>query len=579
MEIIMSEQGTRVDYSNEDLSQRPLTAENLGDLLDKGRLSFKVGHSHIVGAIASAYVIYRLRNQVDDKGWLDGQIKLYNSEIKKHNKAIADSEGLSDEEKKDRKRLEAKAMDGASKFTVLVKFMFRFDKPHHSSMVSRYTTALEWIDRHYAKAPANFAMPDEITVRINKDEGGLNTIIEDQRRHQTGGDSGKPSAEDIQKTQNEIVRLTRQSVKIRAAKASIPKIEAKDSDGLVLLVARQTDINTEILGPAEVDPDVFNQVLRLAFRPSPMDGDHGLELLGRVAALGRLADGDKGMSGIPVVPGRPESRAMKSMTRIMTMRPLESGKPEIIVSTNRSDASIVVQAIPKNGALAAPKCAVYMLPNNRQTFESNLTDPTARPLFRMAFNDQPTQADGSPASSAYEMVVSNTVLQDDDGNAKFMKFYWNDLDNLGSKPPIRSSSFKPQFTTTISKADIHGALSDFLGKWADAKDRAKAKAEVIEIELSDGELTLSADEADDYTVLLTTPVTGSHSLRFRSKDIVNTFQQLALQEPNTFTLAGDDDGVLQITWDDDLANYDLSIPTTMDKGVLNPKMFDKLRTA
>jgi hypothetical protein len=260
------------------------------------------------------------------------------------------------------------------------------------------------------------------TVQINKDEGGLNVIIEDQKNHQTGGDDGKPSAEDIQKTQNEIVRLTRQSVKAKEAKASIPKIEAKDSDGLVLLVGRQTDTNTEILGPADVDPDVLNQVLRLAFRPSATDGDHGLELLGRVAALGRLADGDKGMSGIPLLSGRTETRAMKSMTRIMTMRPLESGKPEIIVSTNRSDASIVVQAIPKNGALAAPKSAIYMLPNNRQTFESNMTDPSARPLFRMEFNNEPTQADGSPASSAYEMVVSNTVLKDDDGNAKFACF-------------------------------------------------------------------------------------------------------------------------------------------------------------
>lgn len=102
---------------------------------------------------------------------------------------------------------------------------------------------------------------------------------------------------------------------------------------------------------------------------------------------------------------------------------------------------------------------------------------------------------------------------------------------------------------------------------------------MIEIEFSGTEMTFSADEADDYMVTLKTPVTGSHSLRFRSKDIVNTFQQLVLQEPDSFTLAGDDAGVLQITWDDDLANYDLSIPTTMDKGVLNPKMFDKLRTA
>lgn len=575
----MSEQGTRIDTSNEDLSQRPLTAENLQDLLDKGRLSFKTGHSNIVSAIASAYTIYRLRNQVDDKGWLDGQIKLYNAEIKQHNKGITDSKGLSDDEKKDQKRVEAKAMDGASKFTALVKFMFRFDKPYHASMVNRYTTALEWIDRHYGKAPANFALPDDITVRINKDEGGLNVIIEDQKRYQSGNEGNKPSAEDIQKTQNEIVRLTRQSVKSKQSKASIPKIEAKESDGLILLVGRQTDTNTEILGPADVDPEVLNQVLRLAFRPSAMDGDHGLELLGRIAALGRLADGDKGLSGIPQIPGRSETRAMKSMTRIMTMRPLESGKPEIIVSTNRSDASIVVQAVPKNGALAAPKSAVYMLPNNRQTFESNLTDPSARPLFRMEFNDNPTQADGTPASSAYEMVVSNTVLKDDKGNAKFMKFYWNDLNNLGSKPPIRSGSFKPQFTTTISQTDILGALSAFLSKWADAKDRTKSKAEVIEIGFSGTEMTFSADEADDYIVTLKAPVTGSHSLRFRSKDIVNTFQQLALQEPDSFTIAGDDAGVLQITWDDDLANYDLSIPTTMDKGVLNPKMFDKLRTA
>ena len=160
-----------------------------------------------------------------------------------------------------------------------------------------------------------------------------------------------------------------------------------------------------------------------------------------------------------------------------------------------------------------------------------------------------------------------------------MKFYWNDLEKLGSKPPIRTSTFKPQFTMAITKTDILGAVAAFLSKWAEAKDRAKAKADVIEIAFSEGQMTFSAGEADDYVVALPSPVTGSHSMRFRSKDIVSTFQQLALQEPDSFVLAGDDAGVLQITWDDELANYDLSIPTTMDKGVLNPKMFDKLRTA
>ncbi len=69
------------------------------------------GNTDLAEAIGHAYEIYRLQPHARDKDWLKAQIKIWNAGIDAHNKAVNEDSALSDDDKKEKRRMKAEARD------------------------------------------------------------------------------------------------------------------------------------------------------------------------------------------------------------------------------------------------------------------------------------------------------------------------------------------------------------------------------------------------------------------------------------------------------------------------------------
>lgn len=532
------------------------------------------GNTDLAEAIGHAYEIHRLQPHARDKEWLDAQITKWNAGIDAHNKVINDNDKLSEKDKKAQRRMKAEGRDGASQFTALVKFLFKFDKPKHASQVSKYATVLDWVDRLFTDDKAGLGMFGNVRDKIVA-AGGLTQVVKEQRDFASDKDANDLSQTEVTAMEKAVINSGREALKALPPKASFDKGRAIAHEGMFLLIGRQNGNKIEVADVADASADDIDHFITNRRGVNTAEVDEGLELIGRVLALGKLVK--EGKSKIPVNRGAANGNSKRDITRALTMRPTNAGHPELVVSAKRATASIVVHAIAKNGALTSPQQTVFMNTRDRRKFESLFADWQKRRLYDLAFDTEPTTKDGEDAKSLLKMVVSNKVLKDASEKPKTEAFYWSDISQSAEKPLDRAETFQSNFSAKVSVLLLEHVFETVLNPWSNMGQEKKRANQIITIRLDGKTLSFISVEAEPVEIEVETGNEDVFALHFRASDLYEVFDQLRSQPAEAFTFNGDDTGMLQILWEDELANYDVCLPMVTSDGTLNHKHFDKIR--
>lgn len=559
-------------------STTPVDRTSVEALIKSALADLATGRKAIALAIGKAYTVYRLGDLPTDRDWLKAQINAFNNEIDAFNKTITENSKLSADQKAAQKKIKADGPDGVTSIPAVVRFVFTLNTKKQTSIASRYATAVSWVERQFGNEEANLDLPEKIANRIVQ-EGGLNTIIEDQKAFEANDPNAAARRAEEEKIATAVHNRKIAFLKSDTSLATVPAGDVIDHDGLVLLVGRRNGTSIDVLHPINADKHILDQAIDSGLDLAISGTDHSAELIGRMLRLGSLVDEAKGKSSIPANRGDVADDKNLDITRTMTLRQTPQGKSEIVLSPRRASSSILVSAIAKNGALPSVTQPMWMLTRDRKRCETHFSDKNKRWLFKVDFETRPKVDDDGVERQRLYMNVTNSAVTDSDKKPKEEGFYWSDFSKVMDQPLARAESFSPQFSVGLSLDQIREAYREFLMGWRKARQDKKKHADTIHIAFKDGEMILSAERATKLTIPTQSNVPQPHSMQFRAEDLVKLFERLIEQKTRQFTLNGDDTGMLQITWTDELADYDLSIPTVMSEGVRNPKHFDKLRVA
>lgn len=552
-----------------------ITESAVDELLTEAYRQFEVGHRAVATALGNAYTVIRLQKKLADQNWLQAKINDYNADIVAHNKQIDKTKGLSDDEKKAQKQSPAKSQDGASPFVAQVKFIFRFNHSSHSTNVTRYTRALDWVHRHFKNHERNLDLPEKIADRIVK-AGGLTAIVSEQLEFERGNAKPDEAKADQAKVEAAVLDRKLSTMRNKHGLGSIPRNGAIDHNGLFLLVGKKNGENIDIVDVANVEADDIKAMVGKGISIRMSVEDEAADFMGRVLRLGQMAHERANGSSQLLNRGKVARDQTLDITRTVTLRMNKAERPEIVISSRRTSASAIVRAVPKNGALTTVSHPVYLRTRDRKRCESFLGNPESRWLFKVGFEHNPTTQSGDPAESPLKMNLENSVVKDASGVPKSDGFYWADLNKVESRPLIRADSFKPQFSIKITKDQIKEIAMIFGKLWPSAKAPKDIVGKFIHLEFKPGEILVTANGHTHGTVEIESQIARSYSLKFKAEDIRILISNLLQQHSSEFELNGDSTGMLQVTWDDDLADYDVSMPTVTDENMLNPKHCDTM---
>ena len=288
-------------------SNRSINPDEIKRYISNAQSSLTSYKESATSAAANAYMVWQATLSKfatsESKKWISTEIELINKEIEEHNKTEdkliekaknyhegklpsddwlviapknpeekkqkeAEAARLLAIHKRDRKAKQAarkvkiEAREGASPYTVLVKYVFGFDRSSHANSVYRFCLALEWIGDLFGKEFVE--EPTEIVDAINK-AGGFEEILEAMRLKKGG----------VEDQENERTIMAERHYKDTCAALKIAKPIAKIKaqarfahDNIVLMVGRYDGTSIDIVG--ELNPG-DGELKRLIDQP-PLSG-------------------------------------------------------------------------------------------------------------------------------------------------------------------------------------------------------------------------------------------------------------------------------------------------------------------
>ena len=247
---------------------------------------------------------------------------------------------------------------GVSEYSRVVKLAFNMNVPKFASTVSKYALVLDHIDRQMnsrKNKPNKF--DEKFVEQLIEAEHGVHECVKSQRAWLD--QKNKPAIDNQKLIADHLFEL---SVDEYRGRKSIALVEGKGTptnDGFVLLMGRATDEvgkfdAIDVLDADEhvVDSLIVRNALRNSGHQSPT-----INLLGDTLSLAS------------VIRGKPWVT-------------VEKGGKEILVSLGKeAEASVIVQAFPKNGALSAFAGRATFTHDSREWLKKNISDGPSRCLY------------------------------------------------------------------------------------------------------------------------------------------------------------------------------------------------------
>jgi hypothetical protein len=242
------------------------------------------------------------------------------------------------------------------------------------------------------------------------------------------------------------------------------------------------------------------------------------------------------------------------MERVISLVPHAKADFEMIVSARHADASVIVKAVPKLDAIGLGKIkSPVFLGADKTALLSKLVDKACdRRLFEFSREKDKSKVEWTARNIAIDPLKSTKSKR---------SFVWKDL-KAEVQTPLDVVGFRP---TIKAERSLNGILNecDRLQKKADEMSE-KGKTEVIQIAFSGEKVTKVRGKGAEAQT--TGAEKGQVTLGFRIHDLASLFLALAVQESGSFTLSADSGGLLAASFEDELAQYTVYLPTVSADG-------------
>ena len=185
-------------------------------------------------------------------------------------------------------------------------------------------------------------------------------------------------------------------------------------------------------------------------------------------------------------------------------------------------------------------------------------------------------AEGKPAESPLSWELHNRALAEKQRPAAAKSFFWTALGKVTAKP-LDVDNFSPQFVGTLDDVDLHMINDQLLKPWAANMAGNKAQRAFM-LSLKNRELKVSCGDGDPLVLNFKTECEDTINMKFRIQDMYLLFQLLCDQHVTGYTLAGDEGGLLRLSWEDQNGFFDFYLPTLGSDGKLQSRRVAPMRS-
>lgn len=465
---------------------------------------------------------------------------------------------LIDEKRAPKKKVKIEGGKTGNEFTMVVKLVFGFTEAADASLASRYATVCEFI---HDKCKSGTLVDVPSIVAVLEAAGGFEVSLRHQVKAKQAGKSGG-NADDIKKMTDKAVKENEAAVKAMSPLSTFEMQVKTKADGYAVFLARTDGDTVEIVGEAPVTSAQITKIVT-SFEPPAISADPAAEFVHRVLNLGELVGG---IVGKPI-DGKKE--------RKLVMRPGEDGKTQLLVSLQNGTANVVVHAAPHETTKIGKLPFMVALPHEYlQVLTQRLDDPLYRRFTALAPDAAPRTAGGALAQSVLGWHLENRALVQTDGAQLKETLFWSKVGQNSVHKTVDVEAVKVKTRLIVGR----DALVYFWEKVLSEAKSGKApnkNAKTATLKYEDGVLVLNMPAKDNVDHDVLPEVNAAIELEFRPGDLIALVEKLMGLMVDQFVFEFDEDGMLAVTWEDQLGTYSIFQPTVMDGGILNPKRLAK----
>ena len=457
------------------------------------------------------------------------------------------------------RKVRIETRNDASRFSLIVKWVFGFERRADASITARYAKVMEWVDENIGPAVINSA--DDIVDLINA-AGGFEDVLHTQRGSAEGNEE---AAEDREIVIEALVKQAKAAVDAAPSKATFDMEVKHSPQGFVTLLARFVDGKVEVVGELPFDEAQLDKIVGDFNDEVLLPTNDRSEFVARVLELGELVG--EGEKSSKTRDGLKAGEALKS-ERVLALLPDQKAGVALLVSAVNADGCVVVKATPNvaNVALGAINAPVVLSGKECRALGKIIRNRANRRLVDIV-----------PDVEADNMtwVAGNSALIAKNRESGRRSFHFEDVMALEDKP-LDVEMFKPQFAIKVTANDFRKLYDERLKAWSEKANGDKAK-KLMSLTFRDGSMTYKVAGQEDHVTTTVGKCPSSVSLNFRPRDLHDLVKALNAAHTDTFDVFGDEGGLLRIKWSDSLGTYEVNIPTATTDGRLESRRLAKVR--
>ena len=457
------------------------------------------------------------------------------------------------------RKVRIEARNDASSFSLIVKWVFGFERREDASITARYAKAMEWIEANIGNAVINSA--DDI-VDLIKAAGGFEDVLHAQRG---SSEDNEDAAEDRKIINEELVKQAKVAVNQAPVKASFDMDVKHSPQGFVTLLARFVNGKVEVVGELPFDDVQLDKIVAEFNDEIVLPTNSRSEFVARVLALGELvSEGEKSSKKRE---GLKAGEALKS-ERVLALLPDAKAGVQLLVSAVNADACVVVKATPNVAivVLGAVNGPVVLAGDKYRELGKSIRNRANRRLVDIV----PDVEAGNRS-----WVAGNSALIAKNRDSGRRRFNFDDVAVLEDKP-LDVEVFKAQFAVKVTANDFRKLYDERLKEWSDKTNGDKAK-KLMSLIFRDGSMTYKVAGQEDHVTTTVGKCPSSVSLTFRPRDVHDLVKVLAAANAEAFDVLGDEGGLLRVKWSDSYGEYEVNIPTATSDGRLESRRLAKIR--
>lgn len=532
----------------------PVTADDVIQFKTDAATEYGNSKTSAMKSAANAYLVwYHCESEYAQpalRGWLDGEIDKLNAEITAHNKVIDDQEAA---DSKKKKQVKIEGREGASSFTRIVKFVFGFKKPSDASHVSRYSKALEYIEQN--KDDLNGELTVDAIVSLLTAAGGFEAAVEKMRG------TASNSASNVRNATLQKIKQVVSGISTENEIAFAPK---HDQGGYVFLVGRTTATGVMVCGELAINDNEEADALLLKIDGSVMGNPApAVDFVSRVVSIGKLVH--EGREGNAV----DTAGSGKKFKIARTYSLLKNGaSTQVVVSARYAEASLVVHAYPKGdfsiGSLEQGQ-GVMLDQAAASKLGKDFSDPALRQLMTL-----------NAVQGEDEVPVRWDISTEMGDATEQSSFEWKSM--FGQKHlPLNTRGYDPECRITLTNAQLRELYENELVKWAQTKADDKDAKKPMHVEFDGETLTVGNGAFGYYKLQLAGSKRAHVSLTMRPRDVLDLFKALIAHDVQQCTMSGDNNGMLELSWEDGVGIYSVYVPA-VERGSLAKSCLGHIKT-